>query len=273
MDAAYSQRVETAAAALAARTSHRPSLLIVLGSGLSGVASAFPGDEIPYGELPGFPQSTVAGHKGVFRIGPQAALMVGRFHYYEGWDLADVVLPFFVLKELGVKTVVLTNAAGGIADRFQPGDLVLISDHLNLLAASPFRGPNDSRFGPRFFDMGSVYTPALRRQARDLWRELFPEAPALEEGVYAIFPGPAYETPAEIRMLRTLGADLVGMSTVPEATAARYLGLNCLALSCVTNKAAGLSPAPLDHAEVVEVGRQVEARLGALLRALVPRLD
>lgn len=201
--------------------------------------------------------------------------MAGRFHYYEGHPMDDVVLPIFMLHEIGVKTIVLTNAAGAVNLAYKPGDLVLIKDHINLMGVNPFIGPNPSRpdgspFGERFFDMGDVYTASLRESVRELAKEKLGRD--LAEGVYAAFSGPSYETPAEVRMARTLGADLVGMSTVPEAIAARQLGMRVVGLSCVTNMAAGVTGQALSHAEVVEVGGRVEAELKSLVLALVERL-
>lgn len=262
-------RIEEGISYLKNRTSHRPRAALVLGSGLSGIAELFPGDEIPYSQIPGLPTSTVAGHRGVLKVGPEVLVMVGRFHYYEGWTLGETVMPLFLMKGLGVEKVILTNAAGGVDGNLEPGDLCLISDHINLLGTNPFIGYSDPRWGQRFFDLTEVYSHRLRTLAKDVWRGLWPEKKALPEGVYAAMTGPSYETPAEIRMLSLLGASLVGMSTVPEAIAARHLGLEVLGISCVTNKAAGLSPTPLDHKEVVEVGRKVEADLSRLLKEVV----
>jgi purine-nucleoside phosphorylase len=181
----------------------------------------------------------------------------------------DVVMPVFLLAQLGVRTLIITNAAGAISPDLAPGDIVVIRDHLNLMGAHPLRGPNDSAFGPRFPDMSSAYTPELRRRAKQLAADRKPAERPLPEGVYAALSGPSYETPAEIRMLAVLGADLVGMSTVPEVIAASYLGMEVLGFSCVTNPAAGLSGAPLDHREVVETGKRIERKLGELLAAAV----
>lgn len=272
MDEQYLSLVKEAAAAVRKSSAGTPRIAMILGSGLSSVADDFPGREIPYSVIPGMPVSTVAGHRSFLKIGPQAAVMAGRFHFYEGRSMAEVVFPLFVLKALGVRIVILTNAAGGIAADFNPGDLVLIKDHINLLGTNPLIGRHSPEAGPRFFDMTEAYSGRLRRIAQELVPALlFREA--LAEGVYAAMTGPSYETPAEIRFLRAIGADLVGMSTVPEAIAARFLGLEVLGLSCVTNKAAGLGTGLLDHAEVVQTGRRVESDLKKLLAGLVERLS
>lgn len=271
MDETYKNRIATAVEYIRSQTAAAPSVAVILGSGLGSVGDAFEGQEIPYIQIPGMPVSTVTGHRGVLKIGPQAAFMIGRFHYYEGWSMQDVVFPLYVLKALGVKTVILTNAAGGVADGLQPGDLVLIKDHINLMGTNPLIGPNDAEFGPRFFDMTTTYTPSLRQLVQKLVPDVL-HLPRLREGVYAGFTGPNYETPAEIRMLKVIGADLVGMSTVPEALTARYLGLEILGISTVTNLAAGLGSGELNHAEVVEVGKQVEASMKALLAASLKAL-
>jgi inosine guanosine and xanthosine phosphorylase family len=257
----------------------------VLGSGLSGVAEGLGAREIPFSSIAEFPRPTVQGHKGTIYLTDKAAIMAGRFHFYEGHSMDDVVLPAFVLREIGVETIVLTNAAGGVNLDYAPGQIVAIKDHINYMGVNPFIGPNPSRpdgspfglpgHGERFFDMTDVYTPALRDIARAAARGRLGRD--LAEGVYMAFTGPSYETPAEVRMARTLGADLVGMSTVPEAIAARFLGMRVLGLSCVTNMAAGVAAAgaqakPLSHAEVVAVGKQVEADMKALMLALLEAL-
>lgn len=269
----FAERVKRAAASVPA--GFRPKVGFVLGSGLSGIVEGLGYKEVPFGEIAEFPKPTVAGHKGVMCLSEKAVIMAGRFHYYEGHAMDDVVLPIFLLRELGVETIVLTNAAGGVNLEYRPGDLVLIKDHINLMGANPFIGPNPADaadaggkpLGDRFFDMSSVYPKELRSLARRI------AGKDLHEGVYAAFTGPSYETPAEVRMARTLGADLVGMSTVPEAIAARYLGMRVLGISCVTNLAAGLSQDSLDHAEVVAVGKRVEAELKALVLGLVRELS
>lgn len=269
MKAGFADRVARAAAAIPSE--YRPKAAVILGSGLSGIVEGLGYREIPYADIPEFPRPTVHGHKGVLCLSRDNAVMAGRFHYYEGHPWDDVVLPIFVLKAIGVETVMLTNAAGGVNRSYAPGDLVIIKDHINLMGSNPFIGPNPSRadgvaLGERFFDMGTTYTPALR----DLVRSC--AARPLKEGVYAAFTGPSYETPAEVRMAGVLGADLVGMSTVPEAIAARYLGMRVIGISCVTNMAAGIGGESLAHDEVVAVGKRVEAELKALILAVLAKL-
>lgn len=273
MKTGFGDRVIRAAEALPRE--YRPRTAVVLGSGLSGIAEGLGWKEVPFSAIPEFPKPTVQGHKGVISLSEKAAIMAGRFHYYEGHPMDDVVLPIFVLHEIGVRTIVLTNAAGAVNLEYKPGDLVLIKDHINLMGTNPFIGPNPTRpdgspFGERFFDMGDVYAAALRDTVRELAKERLGRQ--LREGVYAAFTGPSYETPSEVRMARTLGADLVGMSTVPEAIAARQLGMRVIGISCVTNMAAGVTGQPLAHAEVVEAGKRVEADLKALALGLVERL-
>jgi len=284
MKADFGERVLRAVASLPSR--FRPRTAVILGSGLSGVVEGLGYEEVAFADIREFPKPTVQGHRGLLCLSERAAIMAGRFHYYEGHSMDDVVLPIFVLREIGVETLILTNAAGAVNPSYSPGDLVLIRDHLNLMGTNPFIGPNPARpprpglvealpaadgfggpgAGQRFFDMSTVYTKELRDLARRI------AGAELAEGVYAAFTGPSYETPAEVRMAGILGADLVGMSTVPEATAARHLGMRVLGISCVTNMAAGISASPLDHAEVVAVGRRVEERLKSLVLALVGAL-
>jgi purine-nucleoside phosphorylase len=256
------------------RSRLRPQVGVVLGSGLGSFADAVEdADEIPYADLPGWPVSTAVGHAGTLVLGSfgglPVAVMKGRAHLYEGLPPADVVFGVRVLGRLGVRSLVLTNACGAIDPSVEPGTLVAISDHLNLQGSSPLVGPNDESLGSRFPDMTDAYDPAYRRLAREAAARLGLE---LGEGVYAAWLGPAFETPAEIRMMRALGADLVGMSTVPEVLAARHMGIRCLALSCVTNAAAGVRPEPIDHDSVLEVGARVSGDLVALLREVVPAL-
>lgn len=248
---------------------------VVLGSGLGGFADAVSeAVEVPYGEIPGWPVSTAVGHAGTLVLGRfgdvPVAVMKGRAHLYEGLPPKAVVFGVRVLGRLGVRSLVLTNACGAIEPSLEPGRLVAISDHLNLQAASPLVGPNDESLGPRFPDLTGAYDPAYRSLARDAAARIGLE---LGEGVYAAWLGPAFETPAEIRMMRTLGADLVGMSTVPEVLAARHMGIRCLALACVTNAAAGVRPEPIDHEQVLAVGARAAGDLVALLREVVPLLD
>ncbi len=258
MNPDYQKTIEQALVSIRKSTQASPKVGLVLGSGLSNIVDQFQGVEIPYHEIDGYPVATVAGHKGVLKIGTETAVMAGRFHYYEGHSMDSVVLPIFLLKALGVQTVLLTNAAGGISHELNPGDLMLITDHINFLGTNPLMGPNNDSFGPRFPDMSEVYHRGLQNLALGL-------DPLLGRGTYLAVTGPSYETPAEIRAYRTLGADAVGMSTVPEALCARYLGMNVAGISVITNKAAGLGHASLDHGEVVETGKTAEARLAKLL--------
>jgi purine-nucleoside phosphorylase len=246
----------------------------MLGSGLGGFVDAVDAAvEVPYAAIPGWPASTAVGHAGTLVVGVfggvPVAVMKGRAHLYEGHAPATVVFGVRVLGRLGIGSLVLTNACGAIDPMVEPGRLVAISDHLNLQATSPLVGPNDDALGPRFPDMSDAYDPEYRRLAHEAAARLGLE---LGEGVYAAWLGPAFETPAEIRMMRTLGADLVGMSTVPEVLAARHMGIRCLGLSCVTNAAAGMRPEPIDHERVLEVGARASGDLIALLREVVPAL-
>ena len=252
----------------------RPQIALVLGSGLGEVAAAVSDPtEIAYSDIPHFVGSTVEGHEGKLIVGSVGSvttlIMKGRVHFYEGYSMEEVTLPIRVFAILGVNSLVLTNAAGGISSSLRPGDLMLISDHLNLMGDNPLRGANDSRFGPRFPDMTEVYS----RQLADLARQTAAEnGIALADGVYAALRGPMYETPAEIRMLQRLGADAVGMSTVPEAIVARHSRINVLAFSCITNTAAGLGGQQIDHADVMEVGARASVNLSRLLIQLAPKL-
>jgi purine-nucleoside phosphorylase len=266
MNEGFQRRVAAAVRSLPLREGEKPAVGVILGSGLGSFVDSVPGREIPYRRIQGFPQPTVEGHRGLLKIGRSAAVASGRFHYYEGWSMDDVVLPVFLLYRLGVRTLVVTNAAGGVNRAYQAGDLVLIRDHLNLMGAHPLRGPNPEGFGPRFPDMSQAYAPALRQAAQQA-----AEKP-LHEGVYAAFSGPSYETPAEVRMAERLGADLVGMSTVPEVIAAAYLGMRVLGISCVTNMAAGILDRPLSHEEVVETGNKVMPAFVRLLEGVLGRL-
>ena len=256
------------------QTKLRPQIGLVLGSGLG----AF-GDEltdavrIPYADIPSFPRSTAIGHAGHLVIGKSGdiavAVMQGRVHLYEGYSASEVAFPMRVLGRMGVRAAILTNAAGGINRAYGEGGLVILSDHINLQGANPLVGPNDERLGPRFPDMTYAYTKRYREIALEEAKKLgIPP----REGVYAGLLGPSYETPAEIRYLRTIGADLVGMSTIPEAIAARHMGINLLAISCVTNMAAGILDKALSHDEVLETTQRVMGQFLALLRAVLPRI-
>jgi purine-nucleoside phosphorylase len=257
-----------------------PRIGIVLGSGLGAVADAIADPiAVPYAEIPHFPQSTVEGHSGRIVAGRLAEVPViilqGRVHFYEGYTPAQVTFPLRVLGALGLRSVVLTNAAGGIADGYQIGQFVALADHINLMGFNPLAGPNEPRFGfqpgsgLRFFDMTEAYSKTLRALAKEAATE---EGFPLAEGVYLAVSGPSFETPAEIRAFRGMGATLVGMSTVPETIVARHMGLQVLGISCVTNLAAGLSTRPLSHEEVFETGRQVEHRLARLFERLLPKM-
>jgi purine-nucleoside phosphorylase len=255
-------------------TEREPRIAVVLGSGLDSFAGELDNPiSIPYSEIPGWPVSTAPGHSGKLVFGKldtlEVAVMAGRAHLYEGYTPAQVTLGVRVLRHLGVHSVVFTNAAGGINLSYQQGGLVLISDHINLQGSNPLTGPNDDSEGPRFPDMTEAYSAAYRAKAQQVARELKIQ---LDEGVYAALAGPSYETPAEIRYLRAIGADLVGMSTAPEVIVANYLGMQVLAISCVTNMAAGVLPQKLDHKEVLETGYRVRDTLIRFLKALLPKL-
>jgi purine-nucleoside phosphorylase len=272
------ERAEHAARTLRARcgiAAQEVRIALVLGSGLGAFAEDLSDAvSLPYEEIPGFARSTVEGHAGRLVCGTiegvRVAAMQGRFHFYEGYTFEEVTFPVRVLSLLGVQRLVLTNAAGGLNNAFTEGALIVISDHLNLMGANPLRGTNDARFGPRFPDMTHVYDPEYQetavREARCMGLEL-------RRGIYAALTGPSYETPAEIRMLRLLGADAVGMSTVPEAIVARHMGMRVLGLSCITNMAAGVLDRPIDHAEVMETGARVRQTFAELLRRVIPKLQ
>jgi purine-nucleoside phosphorylase len=256
------------------RTKLRPQIALVLGSGLGAFAEEFTGaTKIPYAEIPYFPRSTAIGHAGQLVIGKVGAVSVaamqGRVHLYEGYSAKEVAFPVRVFARMGVKAVILTNAAGGIKHELSQGRLVVISDHINLQGVNPLTGPNDERFGLRFHDMTGAYDPRFREMAVSEGNRL---GMGMYEGVYAALRGPSYETPAEIRYLRTIGADLVGMSTVPEVIAARHSGMRVLGISCVTNAAAGILDQPLNHLEVLETAERVKGQFINLLKAVIPRI-
>jgi purine-nucleoside phosphorylase len=268
------ERAEKAARMIRARANAEVSVAIVLGSGLGAFAEELTEPiAIPYHEIPGFARATVEGHAGQLVVGRAGdvtvAAMQGRFHFYEGYSLEEVTFPIRVLKLLGVRTLVLTNAAGALNVEFAPGSLMVISDHVNLLGANPLTGPNDDRFGPRFPDLTSVYAPELQKMVIEEARAMGME---MRRGIYAALSGPSYETPAEIHMVRTLGADAVGMSTVPEAIVARHMGMQVIGISCITNLAAGVSSRPIDHGQVMAVGERVRAEFTELARRVVLRL-
>jgi purine-nucleoside phosphorylase len=268
------ERVEEAAAAIRFRCGDLPETAIVLGSGLGDFADTLL-DAIatPYGELPHWPASRVVGHAGRLVIGTVAgrriAALSGRAHFYEGHDMGTVVFATRVMARLGVRQIILTNAAGGINTTFSQGALMVIDDHINLLGTNPLVGPNDERFGPRFPDMTEVYSSRLRAIADQAARS---RGVPVSHGIYVALHGPSYETPAEIRYLRTIGADAVGMSTVPEAIAARHMGVEVLGISCITNMAAGVLPHPINHEEVLETTRRVRGSFVSLLEGIVERL-
>jgi purine-nucleoside phosphorylase len=266
---------ETAAHFVLQRTPLRPRIGLVLGSGLGGFADSLTdATRISYAEIPAFPRSTAIGHAGQMVIGNagsvRVAVMQGRVHLYEVYSAHEVAFPMRVFGRLGIHSVILTNAAGGINLNYQQGALVLLRDHINLQGANPLTGPNDDRFGVRFPDMTHAYEKSYREWARDEAGKL---GMTLHEGVYAALLGPNYETPAEIQYLRAIGADLVGMSTVFEVIAARHMGIRVLAISCVTNMAAGILDQPLSHQEVMETGERVKTSFEALLRAVLPRVQ
>lgn len=283
----YQQAAE-AAAFLRTKFSGEVETVIVLGSGLGGFADRLENAiQIPYGEIPGFVRSTVEGHAGQLVIGEIDGLTVmvqqGRFHYYEGYDMEQVTLPVRTFGVLGVKNLILTNAAGSLNSDMVPGSLMLITDHLNCMGVNPLRGANDTRFGPRFPDMTEVYDREFQQiadeQAAAISKERFEsgadseQADLLNRGVYCALSGPTYETPAEIRMYRLFGADAVGMSTVPEATAARHMGMRVLGISCITNLAAGMSDEAINHDEVMETGARAAEVFGELLRRIVRKIN
>jgi purine-nucleoside phosphorylase len=268
------QLAEAAAQAVLARTALRPKIGLVLGSGLGGFADSLSdATRVPYADIPSFPQSTAIGHAGRMVIGQAdnlaVAVMQGRVHQYEGYSAQQVSFPIRVFARMGIRSLILTNAAGGINLGYSQGALVLIRDHINLQGTNPLVGPNDDRFGVRFPDMTRAYDKEYREMAGAEAARL---GILLHEGVYAALLGPSYETPAEIEYLRRIGADLVGMSTVAEVIAARHAGLKVLAISCVTNMAAGILDQPLSHAEVMATGERVKSTFEALLRALLPRI-
>jgi purine-nucleoside phosphorylase len=271
-------RAERAARYILSKTKLRPKIGVVLGSGLGAFADELSGADagavrIPYEKIPGFPRATAEGHAGCLLIGKiegaAIAAMQGRAHIYEGYSAAEAAFPMRVFARLGIRAAILTNAAGAIHPDFRPGEFVVIRDHINLQGANPLTGANDERFGPRFPDMTEAYSEPYRAMALAEARRLGITA---HEGVYAAVTGPSYETPAEIGYLKAIGADLVGMSTVPETIVLRHMGIRVLGISCVTNMAAGISGRAIHHGEVVEMGERAKSRLAALLRAVIPRI-
>jgi purine-nucleoside phosphorylase len=267
-------RIATAVAAVHAHTRTVPQVGLILGSGLGGFADGLAGaTAIDYGQIPGFPRSHVPGHQGRLVLGERSGVrcvaMQGRVHLYEGHSAATIGFPARVLVALGAKLLIVTNAAGGLNPAWQPGTLMLIRDHIDLLRDQPLRGPNDERIGPRFLDMTAAYAPELRGLAR---RAAAAAAIDLAEGVYVAMPGPAYETPAEVKMLQLLGGDAVGMSTIPEVYVARHMGARVIGISCITNQAAGISGQALSHHEVTETAARTRGAFERLLDAILDAL-
>lgn len=251
-----------------------PELGIVLGSGLGEFAEMFePYAKISYADIPGFENSTVVGHKGCLVFceiqGKKAVIMQGRYHFYEGYNISRIVYPIKVMKKLGVKNLILTNAAGSVNKSYKSGELMLIKDHINLMGVNPLVGENDATLGDRFPDMSEVYRKSLIDIAAKLSRKL---GLTVHKGVYVAMSGPSYETPAEIQMLRAMGADAVGMSTVPEALVANYCGMDVLGISCITNSAAGVHPSRLSHVEVVETANRVKEQFKQLLLNIIEKM-
>ena len=250
-----------------------PEIAIVLGSGLGDLADEYCEITVPYSEIPGFPVSTVQGHKGqlVFATinGKKVMMMQGRFHYYEGHPMETVTYPIKVMKKLGVKTAILTNAAGGVNPAFNPSDLMIITDHINHMNVNPLIGPNDNEMGERFPDMSEVYSPKLVEMTKKTAHKLGID---VQEGVYMAFTGPSYETPAEVRMARVIGADAVGMSTVPEAITAKWAGMNVIGISCICNSAAGVSTVALSHADVIHAAGIAKDRFKILVKEIIKGL-
>lgn len=271
----FYEKVKESADYIMQRTSHRPTIGIILGSGLGSLVDAIENKEIiPYSEIPNFPQSHVAGHAGnlvLGNIGAQTVVaMQGRFHYYEGFDLKEVTYPQYVMQLMGVKDLIVTNACGAINQNFKPGDLVLISDYINLLGLNPLIGPNDERFGVRFPDVSEAFSKSLRAKAEQAAAHI---GIANKEGVYAWFNGPCYETAAEIRAFAAMGADLVGMSTVPETIVANYLGMKVLGISCITNMATGIAKTKHTHEEVVRIANEASEKLCAWVKEILMQWD
>ena len=268
------ENIDKAVTYVRSRSKLQPRVGVVLGSGLGNVMSGIRVEsEIPYGEIPGAKASTVVGHSGKLILGHAGKLPVvvlsGRMHYYEGHEMSDVMLLARVAGRLGIKTLVVTNAAGGVNTSFKPGDLMVISDHINFMGVNPLRGANIDELGPRFPDMSDAYPESLRNIAKDVANGL---GIKLQEGVYLALSGPTFETPAEIRAFRTLGADAVGMSTVPEVIAMSHMNIPCLGFSCITNMAAGILKQKLGHEEVIETGKRVEKQFTQLILGVLSRL-
>lgn len=270
----YMEKLNAARNYIKDKINEEPKLAIILGSGLGSLADEVKNRvELNYNEIPNFPVSTVEGHAGKFIYGElngkKVIMMQGRFHFYEGYDMHTVTFPIRVLKLLGVEKLIVTNAAGGVNTNFKPGDLMIINDHINFSGTNPLIGANLKEFGPRFPDMSSAYCKELIDTAKDVAKHLGIE---LKEGVYFMMTGPSYETPAEIRMIRTLGGDAVGMSTVPEVIVANHSGMKVLGISCITNMAAGILEVPLSHEEVIETSNLVKDKFKNLVSGIVERM-
>ncbi|WP_442594676.1 purine-nucleoside phosphorylase [Neobacillus sp. D3-1R] len=266
-------KIQNAASFLKGKYNNVPKIGLILGSGLGVLAEEIKDAvKIPYNEIPDFPVSTVEGHAGQLVFGSvndvKVVAMQGRFHYYEGYSFEKVTFPVRVMKELGVDILIVTNAAGGVNESYSPGDLMIISDHINNMGTNPLIGPNDSRLGVRFPDMSEGYSKQLRTIAREVAKNL---SIKVQEGVYVGNTGPSYETPAEVRMLRTLGGDAVGMSTVPEVIVARHAGLEVMGISCISNMAAGILDQPLNHEEVIETTEKVKANFLLFVKELIKK--
>lgn len=267
-------KIQESAEFINSKTTVKPKIGLILGSGLGVLADEIEeAVKIKYNEIPNFPVSTVEGHAGQLVVGSlqgkDVVAMQGRFHYYEGYTQQEITFPVRVMKALGVDTIIVTNAAGGANIDFKPGDLMVIKDHINLSGNNPLIGSNDNRLGPRFPDMSTAYKPNFVQLVKDCAKELDME---IQEGVYAFFSGPTYETPAEVKMARILGADAVGMSTAPEVIVASHSGMDVIGISCITNMAAGILDQPLNHEEVIETTQKVKAEFLSLVKTVVNKI-
>jgi purine-nucleoside phosphorylase len=270
----YRSKIAEATEFILAQSKVKPRIGLILGSGLGALAEEVQNAvSISYEDIPHFPVSTVEGHDGKLIIGTlegqEVVIMQGRFHLYEGYELTSVTFPIRVMKKLGVNTIIVTNAAGGVNESFEPGDLMVIQDHINFTCQNPLIGSNDPEFGERFPDMSTAYDPSLQKLAHKVAEE---QGQKLRQGIYMGFLGPTYETPAEIRMTRKLGGDAVGMSTVPEVIVARHAGIRVLGISCISNMAAGILPQPLTHTEVYETANRVKAVFSSLIKGILVEL-
>lgn len=268
------QNIQDSANYIKSRSTHEPSIAIILGSGLGSLAEEITESvAIPYEQIPHFPVSTVEGHAGQLVVGKLSGqtviAMQGRFHYYEGYPMQDVTYAIRVMKQLGVEKLIVTNAAGAVNKSFVPGDLMLISDHINLSGNNPLIGKNLDKFGPRFPDLSNAYNLSLQEIAKDVAKQ---EKIDLKQGVYVFLSGPTYETPAEIRMIRMLGGDAVGMSTAPEVIVAVHSGIEVVGISCLTNMAAGILEQPLNHEEVIETSERVKAKFSTFVKSLLAKI-